>query len=60
QEAIDDYTTAIKINPEYALAYLNRGISKAYLSIDCCRDFKRACELGNESGCRNFKIVNCN
>ena len=59
QEAIADYTTAIKINPDDADAYVNRGISKAYLSIDCCRDFKRACELGNESGCRNFKIVNC-
>ena len=27
QEAIDDYNTAIKINPNYALAYYNRGIS---------------------------------
>ena len=60
QEAIDDFNIAVKMNPDDANAYYYRGISKAYLSIEYCSDFKKACELGNESGCQNFKIGNCN
>ena len=60
QEAIDDYNTAIKINPDDATAYVKRGICKSMLGVDYCSDFKRACELGSENGCQNFKIGKCN
>ena len=46
QEAIDDFTTAIKINPDYASAYNNRGGSKYYLGLDGCSDLKKAAALG--------------
>jgi len=46
EEAIDDYTSAIKINPDYAKAYANRGISKYLTGLDGCSDLKKAEELG--------------
>ena len=30
-EAIADYTKAIEIDPDYALGYANRGISKEFI-----------------------------
>ena len=33
-------------NRNYADAYLNRGISKWYLKLPYCSDFKKACDLG--------------
>lgn len=47
--AIDDYTNAIKLKPDFAYAYTNRGI--IYLNIgyqeDACKDFMKALELGD-------------
>ena len=54
--AISDFTKAIEIDPEYSLAYTNRGYVYM-MSVDditmACKDFKRACELGN---CMNYNI----
>ena len=48
--ALADYTKAIEINPNYANAFLNRGISKEILGDlnGACADWKKAARLGNE------------
>jgi len=47
--AIDDYTNAINLKPDFAFAYANRGI--IYLNLgyqeDACKDFTKALELGD-------------
>ena len=49
QLAIEDFNEAIRLKPDYAKAYHNRGF--AYLlqgkNIPGCRDAQKACELGN-------------
>ena len=60
KEAVDDYTIAIKINPDYADAYLNRGVAKEQLGIDDCNDYNKACQLGSIKGCEYFKMDGCN
>ena len=60
QEAIADYTTAIKINPDYAIAYIKRGFAKENLGRDCCDDYKKACDLGESLGCQNYSQIDCN
>jgi|TARA_B110001452_G_scaffold167405_1_gene139852 tetratricopeptide (TPR) repeat protein len=56
--AIDDYSRAIKLNPYYTKSYKNRGLSKQYLGISPCKDFKKACELGDSNSCQYF-IEDC-
>jgi len=51
QLALDDYSSAIRINPDDAKAYDNRGIVKWHLKLEYCNDFKRACDLGQ---CDNY------
>ena len=51
EHAIVDYTRDIRIDLDYADAYLNRGISKWYLKLPYCSDFKKACDLGR---CDNY------
>ena len=47
QTAINDYTQAIKINPQYVLAHYNRGNAKKALgqSDQAEKDFAKAKEL---------------
>ena len=47
--AINDYTNAIKIKPNFPQAYINRGISKENLGDinGACIDWKKAVSLGN-------------
>ena len=51
EDAIADYTIAIRINPDYASAYKNRGIVKEKEGLSYCSDYKRACDLGKEECC---------
>ena len=46
--AIQDYNKAIELNPNYVLAYNNRGISKIALGqkVSGCLDLSKAGELG--------------
>ena len=57
QGAISDYDKAIVINPMYANAYCNRGISKIFLGDknSACLDFKKASELGDIKAYELFK-----
>ena len=57
--AIEAYTKAIALDPNYADAYTNRGIAYA-LSGNMGRaisDFQKACDMGNEIGCKNLQIA---
>ena len=48
QGAIDDFNKAIEIDPQYAYAYINRGIARK-LIIDlegACRDWRKAADFG--------------
>ena len=55
EKAISDYTKYISLSPSpsqgemvnSSLAYCLRGISKKYMRLDYCSDFKRSCELGD-------------
>lgn len=51
EEAIADYTRALRIDPDYADAHVNRGIAKEILGLAYCVDYKTACELGNGKAC---------
>lgn len=46
--AIDDYSRAIEIDPNFAEAYLNRGLARCYSgkTTDGLHDFSKAGELG--------------
>ena len=46
QKAIDDFTSAIKIDPDFGNAFLNRGIANYLLGIDGCSDLMEAKYLG--------------
>ena len=50
EESIKDFSQAIQINPEFGLAYQNRGISKAFSGDmnGACIDWNKAVELGIE------------
>ena len=49
--AIIDYTRAIRVDPNYASAYKNRGIAKQNAELPYCSDYKMACDLGKENCC---------
>lgn len=48
QKAEADYTKAIEINPEYAIAYMGRGILRILIDQkdSACLDFSKAKQLG--------------
>lgn len=55
QDAIKDYTKAIEINPEYALAYYNRGLVLTDLGkvTEAISDFEKAAQLFQDKGEEN-------
>ena len=59
-EAINDLNKAIQLKPDFAMAYLNRGIS--YLNIgkkdEACIDFSKSIELGFQPA-TDFYIKYC-
>ncbi|MEC8537757.1 MAG: tetratricopeptide repeat protein [Bacteroidota bacterium] len=59
-KAINDFTETIKLKPNEAKAYFNRGISKSILGLDACSDNKKACSLGRKIACELFRDDNCN
>lgn len=63
RESADDLTRAVTLKPGYAEAYNQRGIANVGLSKkqEALADFKKACDLGYQDGCRNvgkFKELN--
>ena len=48
--AISDYTKAIEINPNYALAFANRGSAKESIGDmkGACADWQKASQLGDQ------------
>jgi len=54
KSAISDFTTAIKLDPDGADAYYNRGVVKANAGLSYCSDFKKACELGIKEVCEVY------
>lgn len=59
--AIDDYSTAIILNPNYAEAYFNRAIAylKVYNRTCGCQDLKKSKELGFEKAA-DLQLYFCN
>ncbi len=57
KEASDDCDKAIKIDPDYALAYNNRGYVQERLGqrAKAQLDYEIACNLGLDLACNNFK-----
>jgi tetratricopeptide (TPR) repeat protein len=56
QRAIKDFNTAIRLKPDYADAYNNRGT--VYLNYGnnklCYYDAQKACDLGN---CKTLEVA---
>ena len=50
REAIEDYSTAIRLDPGYLEAWYNRGIARILTGNrpDACFDFDRAANMGYE------------
>ena len=59
-EAIYDYHELIRLKPEMASAYIQRGYSYSKLNDmeNTCKDFKKACELGDCRGLETLKKEN--
>ena len=57
--ASEYYSKAITITPSDAVLYLNRGYteSKVGNKSRAVSDFRRACKLGNEDGCKELKVL---
>ena len=55
--AINDLNKAIDIDPEYKVAYYNRGVTKYELKDlkGACEDWKKAAELGDEDAAELLK-----
>ena len=49
--ALSDYTRVIEINPNDAVAYVNRGYCKMDLNdnVSACQDFRKAQEYGYDA-----------
>tara|TARA_B100000427_G_C15194999_1_gene457700 strand:+ start:38 stop:325 length:288 start_codon:yes stop_codon:yes gene_type:complete len=59
--AIADYTKAIELDPNYAVAYSNRGISKENVGDlnGACSDWRKAANLGHTNS-KNWIANDCN
>jgi tetratricopeptide (TPR) repeat protein len=58
--AIEDFNKAIALNPNEGGAYNNRGVAYYNKKGNMGRaisDFQKACDMGNEMGCKNLQIV---
>ncbi len=51
-DAISDFSRVIRIDPDYASAYKNRGITKETAGLPYCSDYKKGCDLGDEDCCK--------
>ena len=45
KDAIADFSNVIRINPDVAEAYFNRGIAKKNSGLPYCSDYKKASDL---------------
>ncbi len=61
KEAEAEAAKAIKIDPNYASAYVNRGIAREMMRNQegACADWQKAQDLGHELG-KKYLIGNCN
>lgn len=52
QAAIEDYNQAIKFNPNYAIAYSNRGLARSVLGDKqaAIEDYRQAANLYKQQG----------
>jgi tetratricopeptide (TPR) repeat protein len=56
-KAIEDYSRAISINPNYSMAYNSRGVVYSMIGNreKAIADYRKACQLENEVGCKNLR-----
>jgi tetratricopeptide (TPR) repeat protein len=59
KEAIESYSKAIEISPSCAECYNKRGGAHEKIHEDekALADYKKACDLGLEVGCCNYKVL---
>jgi tetratricopeptide (TPR) repeat protein len=59
REALEYFSKPIAIAPSYAVFYLNRGYTQLKIGnkSTAASDFRKACELGNEDGCEQLKVL---
>lgn len=57
QAAIDNYDTAISLKPDYAFAYLRRGVANYLLDRNWAakKDWETALELAKQTGNKRLK-----
>ena len=58
EDAIADYDIAIRLKPDYAFAYYNRGVVKALIkqTSEAKQDFRTALRLAEQEGNENLKV----
>ena len=54
EDAIYNCTRALRIDPNYADAYYNRGLAKEGAELSYCSDYKKCCDLGYEGCCSSY------
>lgn len=57
EAALEDCNSAIRINPDFGLAYNNRGYCYELLgqTKDAALEYEISCGLGEKTGCENYK-----
>ena len=60
QTAMDWYNKAIEQDPDYAYAYLNRGLTHELLGMltEACADWQKASDLGSSEATGYLKECN--
>ena len=60
KSALDDSLYAIELDPEFGLAYNNKGRIHEMMGQvgQASKDYKKACDLGIKKGCIEFKRLN--
>jgi tetratricopeptide (TPR) repeat protein/DNA-binding transcriptional MerR regulator len=59
-KALKDSNVAVKFNPDFPLAYNNRGYVLELLGNNrkAAADYLKSCSLGSDLGCKNFERLN--
>ena len=53
--SLKNMNKAIDVDPNFGLAWNNRGVIKSAMGLPYCQDYRKACRLGYQQGCENIQ-----